>query len=55
MIVEGTHLFPGPREVVWALLLDPEVLAKTMPGTATIGTKGRGPWGSVPSPPRSSM
>ena len=36
MIVEGTHLFPGPREVVWSLLLDPEVLAKTMPGTATI-------------------
>ena len=36
MIVEGTHLFPGPRAVVWALLLDPEVLAKTMPGSATI-------------------
>jgi carbon monoxide dehydrogenase subunit G len=36
MIVEGTHVFPGPREVVWALLLDPEVLAKTMPGKATI-------------------
>jgi carbon monoxide dehydrogenase subunit G len=36
MIVEGTHLFPGPRDVVWALLLDPEVLAKTMPGTASI-------------------
>jgi hypothetical protein len=36
MIVEGTHFFPGPREVVWALLLDPAVLAKTMPGTASI-------------------
>ena len=36
MIVEGTHFFPGPREVVWALLLDPDVLAKTMPGTASI-------------------
>ncbi len=36
MIVEGSHLFPGPREVVWALLLDPEVLAKTMPGSASI-------------------
>jgi hypothetical protein len=36
MIVEGTHTFPGPREVVWALLLDPEVLAMTMPGAATI-------------------
>ncbi|HEX7024473.1 MAG TPA: carbon monoxide dehydrogenase subunit G [Gemmatimonadales bacterium] len=36
MIVEGTHVFPGPREVVWSLLLDPEILAKTMPGTAAI-------------------
>lgn len=36
MIVEGNHLFPGPRDVVWVLLLDPEVLAKTMPGTASI-------------------
>lgn len=40
MIVEGTHLFPGPRDVVWALLLDPDVLAKTMPGTATIVRSG---------------
>lgn len=36
MIVEGIHSFPGPRDVVWALLLDPEVLAKTMPGATTI-------------------
>ena len=36
MIVEGTHTFPGPREVVWGMLLDPEVLAKTMPGSSTI-------------------
>lgn len=36
MIVEGSHWFPGPREMVWALLLDPDVLAKTMPGTAKI-------------------
>jgi uncharacterized protein len=36
MIVEGTYTFPGPREVVWALLLDPEVLAKTMPGATSI-------------------
>jgi carbon monoxide dehydrogenase subunit G len=36
MIVEGTHVFPGPREAVWSLLLDPDVLAKTMPGTASI-------------------
>jgi carbon monoxide dehydrogenase subunit G len=36
MIVEGSHTFPGPREVVWKMLLDPDVLAKTMPGASTI-------------------
>ncbi|HEV8356411.1 MAG TPA: carbon monoxide dehydrogenase subunit G [Gemmatimonadales bacterium] len=36
MIVEGSHTFPGPRGVVWKMLLDPDVLAKTMPGASTI-------------------
>jgi carbon monoxide dehydrogenase subunit G len=36
MIVEGTYTFPGPREVVFRLLLDPDVLAKTMPGATSI-------------------
>lgn len=36
MIVEGDHLFPAPRATVWELLLDPEVLGKTMPGSAQI-------------------
>jgi carbon monoxide dehydrogenase subunit G len=36
MIVEGTYTFPGPREVVWNLLLDPDVLAMTMPGATSI-------------------
>lgn len=36
MIVEGTHTFPGPREVLWRMLLDPDVLAKTMPGAVTM-------------------
>ncbi len=36
MIVEGTYTFPGPREVVWKLLLDPDVLATTMPGATSI-------------------
>ena len=40
MIVEGVHLFPGPRAVVWNLLLDPDVLAKTMPGSAKITRNG---------------
>ncbi len=33
MIVEGLHQFPAPRDVVWDLLLDPGVIARTIPGT----------------------
>jgi carbon monoxide dehydrogenase subunit G len=33
VIVEGDYTFPAAREVIWGLLLDPEVIAKTMPGT----------------------
>ena len=32
MIVEGSYSFPAQREVIWDLLLDPAVIAKTMPG-----------------------
>jgi carbon monoxide dehydrogenase subunit G len=32
VIVEGSYSFPAKREVIWELLLDPEVIAKTMPG-----------------------
>jgi uncharacterized protein len=32
MIVEGTYTFKGPREAVWELLQDPDVLGKAMPG-----------------------
>lgn len=40
MIVEGTYTFPGPRLAVWNLLLDPEVLALTMPGATSITKAG---------------
>jgi carbon monoxide dehydrogenase subunit G len=30
--LEGTYTFEAPREVVWQALLDPNVLAKVMPG-----------------------
>jgi carbon monoxide dehydrogenase subunit G len=33
MILSGTYTFNGPRERVWELLQDPEVLAKALPGT----------------------
>ncbi len=33
MILNGTYTFRGPRQRVWDLLQDPEVLAKALPGT----------------------
>ena len=36
MNIEGAHIFPGSRELVWKMLLDPDVLAKTMPGATVI-------------------
>ena len=32
MKVEGTKLLDAPREAVWAVLMDPERLAKLLPG-----------------------
>lgn len=32
MKIQGSHTFDAPRERVWRALLDPEVLARTMPG-----------------------
>jgi hypothetical protein len=40
MIVEGTHAFSAPREAVWELLLDPDVVAKTMPGATSMARVG---------------
>lgn len=36
MIVEGQFTFAGPRQAVWDLLQDPEVLAKALPGAKTL-------------------
>jgi uncharacterized protein len=33
MILSGTYEFSAPRQRVWELLQDPEVLAKALPGT----------------------
>jgi carbon monoxide dehydrogenase subunit G len=33
MILSGTYSFNGPRQRVWELLQDPDVLAKALPGT----------------------
>lgn len=32
MKIEGNYTFDAPRKVVWEMFLDPEVLARTMPG-----------------------
>jgi len=32
MRIEGTHTFAAPREKVWPLLLDPDILASVLPG-----------------------
>ncbi len=33
MKLEGEHIFKGPREAVWEMFYDPEVLASALPGT----------------------
>lgn len=36
MKLEGEYVFDGPREEVWALVRDPEVLATALPGTQSL-------------------
>ncbi|MDP1624537.1 MAG: carbon monoxide dehydrogenase subunit G [bacterium] len=36
MKIEGEYTFDGPREAVWKLVRDPEVLMKCLPGTQTV-------------------
>jgi len=36
VIVEGNDTLPGSPEQIWDLLMDPDVLAKAMPGTRTL-------------------
>ena len=40
MILNGTFTFNGPRQKVWDLLQDPEVLAKALPGTERLTMSG---------------
>lgn len=47
MIVTGEHTFPGPRQAVWDLLQDPEVLAKAMPGARKLHLTGDGTYEGV--------
>ena len=36
MKLEGDYIFDGPREAVWELVRDPEVLATALPGTQSL-------------------
>ncbi len=36
MKIEGEHVFKGPREEVWEMFYDPEVLASALPGTQSL-------------------
>jgi carbon monoxide dehydrogenase subunit G len=38
--IEGEYLFNGPRDEVWELLRDPEVLAQALPGTKSLNLVG---------------
>src|SRR5260370_38096711 len=40
MLGEGTFSCAGPRETVWRLLLDPDVLVKTLPGAKRLTRTG---------------
>lgn len=40
MKLEGSYTFDAPRDVVWKALLDPDVLAKTMPGCERLEQTG---------------
>ena len=40
MKIEGEYTFDGPREDVWKLVRDPEVLATCLPGTQSLHLVG---------------
>jgi len=40
MKVEGSYTFAAPRERIWALLNDPDVLARVTPGVKTLTPQG---------------
>ena len=40
MRLEGEYLFDGPREEVWSIVRDPEVLATALPGTQSLEIVG---------------
>ena len=39
MKIEGEHVFKGPREEVWEMFYDPDVLAQHFPGTQSLNDR----------------
>lgn len=36
MKIDGEYVFDGPREAVWEIVRDPDVLASALPGTQSL-------------------
>ena len=47
MKLTGTQTFPAPRQKVWAFLIDPQCLAKCMPGCEKLETVGENEYGGI--------
>lgn len=47
MIVDGEYTFSAPRQAVWTLLQDPDVLMKAMPGAKRLVATGEGTYEGV--------
>ena len=49
MHLDGTHTFNAPKELIWEMLLNPEVLAKITPGVKTLEPTEEGKFNIVSS------
>lgn len=47
MHLDGTHTLNAPRQQVWNMLLDPEVLARVVPGVKTLEPEGDGVYKAI--------
>jgi len=47
MKIEGTHTFTARREIVWRVLLDPQVIARCLPGCQQLEPEGENRYKAV--------
>ena len=55
MVIGGTREFNAPRERVWELLVDPEVLADFLPGVESLAVKDASHWSADMRLPKSPV